>query len=111
MANILRGEIWWANLNPTRGHEQSGIRPVLIISQDAFNRHSGTVIALALTSQAPKAEFPLTFLIESVSLPKQSWVKTSQIRTLSIDRLGDRISQISLEELAIIISGLTEIVG
>jgi mRNA interferase MazF len=111
MADILRGEIWWANLNPTRGHEQSGIRPVLIISQDAFNRHSGTVIALALTSQAPKAEFPLTFLIESVSLPKQSWVKISQIRTLSIDRLGDRISQISLEELAVIISGLTEIVG
>jgi mRNA interferase MazF len=111
MADILRGEIWWANLNPTRGHEQSGTRPVLIISQDVFNRHSGTVIALALTSQAPTAEFPLTFLIESVSLPKQSWVKISQIRTLSIDRLGDRISQISSEELAVIVSGLNEIVG
>jgi mRNA interferase MazF len=48
MADILRGEIWWANLNPTRGHEQSGTRPVLVISQDVFNRHSGTVIALAL---------------------------------------------------------------
>jgi mRNA interferase MazF len=111
MVDILRGEIWWANLNPTRGHEQSGIRPVLIISQDAFNRHSGTVIALALTSQAPKTEFPLTFLIESVSLPKQSWVKISQIRTLSVDRLGDKISQIAPEELAVIISGLNEIVG
>jgi mRNA interferase MazF len=111
MADILRGEIWWANLNPTRGHEQSGIRPVLIISQDAFNRHSGTVIALALTSQVPKAEFPLTFLIESVSLPKQSWVKISQIRTLSVDRLGDKISQIAPEELAVIISGLNEIIG
>jgi mRNA interferase MazF len=83
----------------------------LVISQDVFNRHSGTVIALALTSQAPTAEFPLTFLIESVSLPKQSWVKISQIRTLSIDRLGGRISQISPEELAMIISGLNEIVG
>ena len=61
MADILRGEIWWANLNPTRGREQSGIRPILIISQNIFNRHSGTVIALALTSQAPTAEFPLTF--------------------------------------------------
>jgi mRNA interferase MazF len=111
MADILRGEIWWANLNPTRGREQSGTCPVLIISQDVFNRHSGTVIALALTSQAPTAEFPLTFLIESVSLPKQSWVKISQIRTLSIDRLGDRISQISPEELAVIVSGLNEIVG
>jgi mRNA interferase MazF len=111
MADILRGEIWWANLNPTRGREESGIRPVLIISQDVFNRHSGTIIAIALTSQAPKTEFPLTFLIESVSLPKQSWVKISQVRTLSIDRLGDRISQISPEELAVIISGLNEIVG
>ena len=111
MADILRGEIWWANLNPTRGREQSGTRPVLIISQDVFNRHSGTVIALALTSQAPTAQFPLTFLIESVSLPQQSWVKISQIRTLSIDRLGGRISQISPEELAMIVSGLNEIVG
>ena len=111
MADILRGEIWWANLNPTRGHEQSGTRPVLIISQNVFNRHSGTVIALALTSQAPITEFPLTFLIESASLPKQSWVKISQIRTLSIDRLGGRISQISPEELAMIVSGLNEIVG
>ena len=111
MANILRGAIWWANLNPIRGREQSGTRPVLIISQDVFNQYSGTVIALALTSQAPTAEFPLTFLIESVSLPKQYWVKISQIRTLSIDRLGDRISQISPEELAIIVSGLNEIVG
>jgi mRNA interferase MazF len=112
MADILRGEIWWANLNPTRGREQSGTRPVLIISQDVFNRHSGTVIALALTSQAPTAEFPLTFLIESASsLPKQSWVKISQIRTLSVDRLDDRISQISPEELSVIVSGLNEIVG
>jgi mRNA interferase MazF len=46
-----------------------------------------------------------------VALPKQSWVKISQIRTLSIDRLGDRISQISPEELAVIVSGLNEIVG
>jgi mRNA interferase MazF len=111
MADILRGEIWWADLNPTRGREQSGIRPVLIISQDAFNRYSGTVIALALTSQAPTAGFPLTLLIESMSLPKQSWVKISQIRTLSVDRLGDRIGQISSAELDTVIRGLNEIVG
>ncbi len=111
MADLLRGEIWWANLNPTRGHEQAGIRPVLIISQDIFNRHSGTVIALALTSQAPRAEFPLTFLIESLALPKQSWVKIGQIRTLSTDRLSDKIGQISLDELSTIISGLNDLIG
>ncbi len=111
MADILRGDIWWADLNPTRGREQSGVRPVLIISQDVFNQRSGTVIALALTSQSPPASFPLTLLIESASLPKQSWVKISQIRTLSVDRLSTKISQVAPEELAIVINGLNEIVG
>ncbi len=60
MARILRGEIYWAALDPTEGREQAGYRPVLVLSQDVFNQHSGTVIAVALTSQAPKAGFPLT---------------------------------------------------
>ena len=51
MARILRGEIRWADLNPTRGREQAGQRPVLILSQDVFNERSGTVIAMALTSR------------------------------------------------------------
>ena len=59
MAQILRGDIYWADLDPTKGHEQSGQRPVLILSNDIFNQRSGTVIALALTSQPPRAGFPL----------------------------------------------------
>jgi len=51
MARILRGEIRWADLNPVKGHEQAGLRPVLILSHDIFNKRSGTVIALAITSQ------------------------------------------------------------
>ncbi len=50
MANILRGDIYWADLDPTVGHEQAGRRPVLILSRSAFNDRSGTVIAVALTS-------------------------------------------------------------
>ncbi len=73
MARILRGVIWWADLNPVRGHEQAGFRPVLIISHDIFNARSGTVIALALTSQSPSAGFPLTLELTSVALPKRSW--------------------------------------
>ena len=49
MARILRGEICWADLDPTKGREQAGQRPVLILSQDIFNDRSGTVIAVALT--------------------------------------------------------------
>lgn len=111
MAGILRGEIYWANLDPTEGREQAGHRPVLILSQDVFNHHSGTVIGVALTSQAPKAGFPLTLELSSAELPKRSWVKISQIRTLSVTRLGDRLGQASATELALVIQGLNEIVG
>ena len=75
MADILRGEVRWADLNPTIGHEQSGRRPVLILSVDLFNRKSGTVIAMAMTSQEPRAGFPLTLELTCPDLPKRSWVK------------------------------------
>lgn len=110
MARILRGEVRWADLNPVRGREQAGLRPVLIISQDIFNQKSKTVIAMVITSQEQHAGFPLTFEIKSTRLPKRSWVKISQIRTLSIERIGKKIGSISSEELEIIIEGLNEIV-
>lgn len=103
--------MFWADLDPVRGREQSGRRPILVLSQDVFNDRSGTVIAVALTSQEPSAGFPLTFEIRSVQLPKPSWVRISQIRTLSTDRLGGRIGQISPEELEQVIEGLNEIIG
>lgn len=111
MARILRGEIYWANLDPTQGHEQAGHRPILVLSHDVFNERSGTVIAVALTSQAPRAGFPLTLELASASLPKQSWVKISQIRTLSVLRLGDRIGRATPEEMALVVEGLNEIIG
>jgi mRNA interferase MazF len=111
MARILRGEIRWADLTPTRGREQAGQRPVLILSQDVFNDRSGTVIALALTSQPQRAGFPLTLELQSKGLPKKSWVKISQIRTLAVERIGPRLGKVSPEELAQIIEGLNEILG
>ncbi len=111
MARILRGEIRWANLNPVRGREQAGQRPVLILSQDVFNERSGTVIAVALTSQAQRAAFPLTLEIHSKGLPKKSWVKISQIRTLAVERMGKVIGRASPEELDQVIEGLNEIIA
>jgi mRNA interferase MazF len=111
MARILRGEIRWAELNPARGREQAGRRPVLILSQDVFNERSGTVIAVALTSQTQRAGFPLTLELERAVLPKQSWVKISQIRTLSVERIGARLGRATPEELALVVEGLIEIVG
>ena len=111
MARILRGEIRWADLNPVRGHEQAGDRPVLILSHDVFNERSGTVIAVALTSQEPRAGYPLTLELSTPKLPKRSWVKTSQIRTLSTERIGKRLGRASAEEVAAVVEGLFEIIG
>ncbi len=111
MARILRGEIRWADLNPTRGHEQAGLRPVLILSHDVFNERSGTVIAAAITSQPQRAGFPLTLELTTGGMPKQSWVKISQIRTLSVERIGKVIGRASQEEFAQVIEGLNEIIA
>ena len=111
MARILRGEIRWAKLNPVRGREQAGRRPVLILSQDVFNSRSGTVIAVALTSQSQRAGFPLTLELESKQLPKQTWAKISQIRTLAVERIGRKISQATPEEIDQVVQGLNEIIG
>jgi mRNA interferase MazF len=111
MARILRGEIRWADLNPTRGREQAGLRPVLILSQDVFNERSGTVIAVALTSQPQRAGFPLTLELHARGLPKKSWVKISQIRTLAVERIGKLIGRASPEDVAQVIEGLNEIIG
>ncbi len=101
----------WAELDPTQGREQAGRRPVLVISHDIFNERSGTVIAMAISSQPQKAGFPLTVELISGSLPKRSWVKVGQIRTLSLERLGKRIGRVTPEELLRLVEGLNEIVA
>lgn len=111
MARILRGDIFWADLNPTKGHEQAGMRPVLVLSQDVFNEKSGTVIAIALTSQPQRASYPLTLELSSPRLPKQTWAKISQIRTMSVERIGKKLGRVSDQELQQVVEGLNEIIG
>lgn len=84
---------------------------MLILSHDVFNARSGTVIAVALTSQPQKAGFPLTLELEGIGLPKRTWVKISQIRTLSVERIGKRLASIPAMNVAKIIEGLNEILG
>src|SRR5213594_3513239 len=106
MARVLRGDIVWANLNPVVGHEQAGRRPVVVLSADVFNARSGTVIAMALTSQPQRAGFPLALEVRSAKFAKPSWVKISQIRTLSVQRLGKKLGRLAPEELDRLIEGL-----
>ena len=111
MAGILRGDIHWADLKPVIGSEQGGTRPVLILSHNIFNDRSGTVIAVAITSQPQRAGFPLTLELSDTNLPKRSWAKISQVRTLSTKRIGKKLASASPEELVSIIDGLNEIIG
>ena len=111
MARILRGDIIWADLNPTIGHEQSGLRTILVLSHEVFNMSSGTVIAVAITSQPQRAGFPLTLELEKTKLPKKSWAKISQIRTLSVKRLRKKLGTVQPGELDFIVEGLNEIIG
>ena len=111
MARILRGDIRWADLSPTRGAEQAGRRPVLVLSHDVFNERSGTVLAAAVTSQPQRAGFPLTLELHSPDLPKRSWVKIGQIRTLARERIGRRLATATPEETALVVEGLLEIIG
>ena len=84
---------------------------MLILSEDVFNERSETVIAVALTGSEPRAGFPLTLESHAAGLPKRSWIKIGQIRTLSTTRIGKRIARSSDEELAAVIEGLNEILG
>ncbi len=84
---------------------------MLVVSHDVFNERSGTVIAVALTSQEPRAGFPLTLESTAAGLPKRSWVRISQIRTLAVARMGRRLARASVEEVDRVVEGLNEIIG
>ena len=82
-----------------------------MLSHNVFNDRSGTVIAMAITSQTQRAGFPLTYELKNPMQGKRAWIKISQIRTLSVDRIGKRIGQVSPEELVEVTEGLSEIIG
>jgi mRNA interferase MazF len=111
VAGILRGEVYWADLNPAKGREQAGRCPVLVVSDDVFNQRSWTVVALAITGQPQRAGFPLTLEVTEPGLPKRSWIKISQMRTLSVLRLEERITRLPPELVNHVVDGLNEIIG
>lgn len=84
---------------------------MLVISDDLFNERSRTVIALAVTSQMPRAGYPLSYELVGLDLPKRSWVETTQVRTLAVDRLGDRLARATSLQLLEVVEGLNEVIG
>jgi mRNA interferase MazF len=110
MARILRGDIYWAALDPVKGHEQAGTRPVLITSPVELNSKLGIVIAASISSQQPKLPFPLSYPLPDGLLPRPSWVLIFQIRSLAVERLGKRIARLENDEVDWVVAGLSKLV-
>ena len=88
MKQILRGQIYYADLSPVKGSEQGGLRPVLIIQNDVGNKYSPTTIAAVITTRKTKAKLPThIWLNAECGLPKDSMVELEQLRTLDKTRL------------------------
>ena len=98
---IVRGDIYFADLSPVVGSEQGGVRPVLILQNDIGNKYSPTVIVSAITSQLGKAKLPthIELPADKYNLPKNSVALLEQIRTLDKRRLQEKVTVLSPEKM------------
>ena len=107
MAQLLRGQIRWVNIETVSqvvGHEQGNRRPALILSNDRFNAASQLVIVALVGSSESNLTRATAVRIRSVQMPiTPSWVLTEQIRTLSSQRMGDLIGTMSQDELEVVL--------
>ncbi len=99
---LKRGEVWLANLDPTQGSEQAGVRPVIIFQNDIVSQFSTTTIAIPLTTNQRRASLPICMLIKQGDggLSQDSVALCFQIRVLDKTRLIRRLSQLSAETIA-----------
>ncbi len=110
---MKRGDIYRADLDPVVGSEQGGVRPVLIIQNDAGNLHSPTVIVAAITRSRKKAQLPVHVFITAAEsgLPADSVVLTEQVRTLEKSRLTRYLGRLDEAAMARIDAALARSLG
>lgn len=101
MIKIKQGDIVWASLDPIKGHEQAGLRPVLILQNDLFNEHLNTVLVVPLTTNLRTKDFISTYLLEKgeANLKKESILLVHQLRCIDKSRLQKKVGRINLKEL------------
>ena len=94
---VLRSEIYYADLSPAYGSEQGGLRPVLIVQNDVGNRHAPTTIIAPLTSRLTKKPLPTHVEFTTTYLKDTSVALLEQIRTIDKSRLKQRVGWVSAE--------------
>ena len=99
---VKRGDIWYAELNPTRGSEQAGVRPVMIVQNDIVNRFTTTVLAIPLTTNLRRAALPSCVRVNAGKggLAADSVLLCHQTRALDRNRLRDRLGEVSEQTLS-----------
>ena len=101
MAEPWRGDIWIGELNPVRGHEQAGRRPVLIISEDNFNHGpAGLVYAVPLTTRNKRQPAHVKINPPEGGLERESFIMTDQMRVLAKERLSDYRGRVNPETIS-----------
>ncbi len=97
-----RGEVWLADLNPTRGSEQAGVRPVLVFQNDIVGRYTSTVLAVPLTTNLRRASLPTCARIVAgeAGLSEESVALGHQLRVLDRARLQKRLGTVNPHTLA-----------
>lgn len=93
--NIMRGEVYYADLSPVVGSEQGGYRPVLVVQNNKGNKYSTTVIVAPVSSKTTKNPLPTHVLIELDGLQKKSVVLLEQLRTIDKKRFRERVGMVS----------------
>lgn len=99
MKQIKRGEIYFADLSPVVGSEQTGLRPVLILQNNSGNRHSPTTIVAAITSRKSKPNLPTHVRVSTYGLPLESTVLLEQIKTIDKSRLDEYIGRLDKDTM------------
>lgn len=97
---IQQGDIFLANLSPTKGHEQSGFRPVLVVQKNVLNRHLSTVIVAPITKNLKAKDRETTFFLSRKisSLPVDSVCLLFQIRTIDKLRLKKKVGTLTADD-------------
>ncbi len=100
MANPAYGEVWFADLDPTLGHEQAGERPVLVLSIDAFNQsQAGLVVILPITSRLRGIPWHVQVMPPEGGLTRPSVILCEALRSVSRQRLEHRIGNVNAATL------------
>lgn len=100
--SLNRGDVWLANLNPTQGSEQAGIRPVIVFQNNVISQFSTTIITIPLTTNQRRSSLPICLLIKQGDggLSQDSVALCFQLRVLDKTRLIRKLGQLNSETIA-----------